>query len=364
MRALAGDLGVAPLQPHRDRVGRRAEDDVDPAGVRPVQHGLQPVQLEHARRPAPRWTTPTRRPGSPRTRPPPSGRGPPPDGARLVLVRSRRRRSGRRGRLRRRSSRHPRPPAGPAPPARQRGDGGRRGAARCRTGSGTGAASSRRWLYGCSGADVTEAASPDSTISPRYMTATRWLMCRTTDRSCVMNRYATPVRSWISMNRSSTRAWVGQVQGADRLVADDEPGPRREGPRDRDPLPLTAGELPRQPLAGVGGQVDLSSRSRTRWSPSCGRPPGTSSGSVRMSLTVIAGLSDVYGSWKTTWMSLLRARAAPCCRCCRSGALVADLAAGHRGEPQDRPAEGGLAGAGLADQADGLARPGSRRTRP
>ena len=52
----------------------------------------------------------------------------------------------------------------------------------------TGAAMNRRCVYGCSGRDVTRSPSPDSTISPRYITATRWLMWRTTARSCVTNR--------------------------------------------------------------------------------------------------------------------------------------------------------------------------------
>jgi hypothetical protein len=44
--ALGGDLGVRGLQPRRDRVGRRAEDDGDASLVRPVEHRLQPVEVE------------------------------------------------------------------------------------------------------------------------------------------------------------------------------------------------------------------------------------------------------------------------------------------------------------------------------
>ena len=57
-----------------------------------------------------------------------------------------------------------------------------------RIGSGTGAASSSRWVYGSDGVEVTVAASPCSTIEPRCITATRWLMCRTTERSWVTKR--------------------------------------------------------------------------------------------------------------------------------------------------------------------------------
>ena len=57
-----------------------------------------------------------------------------------------------------------------------------------RSGSGTGAAMKSRCVYGCSGWAVTWSPEPVSTISPWYMTATRWLMWRTTARSCEMNR--------------------------------------------------------------------------------------------------------------------------------------------------------------------------------
>ena len=47
----------------------------------------------------------------------------------------------------------------------------------------------------------------------------------------------------------------GQVERAHRLVADDELRVAGQRPGDRDPLALAAGELPREPLAGVGRQV-------------------------------------------------------------------------------------------------------------
>ena len=54
-------------------------------------------------------------------------------------------------------------------------------------GSGTGTADSSATVYGCMGRSYRSSRSAISTILPRYMTATRSLMCRTTDRSCAMN---------------------------------------------------------------------------------------------------------------------------------------------------------------------------------
>ena len=59
---------------------------------------------------------------------------------------------------------------------------------RCSTGSGTGTADSSAALYGCLGAVTTGAESPISTICPRYITATRVAIWRTTARSWAMKR--------------------------------------------------------------------------------------------------------------------------------------------------------------------------------
>ena len=50
--------------------------------------------------------------------------------------------------------------------------------------------------------------TPTSTSLPRYITATVSEMCCTTDRSCAMNRYARPRRSWRSSSRLTTPAWI------------------------------------------------------------------------------------------------------------------------------------------------------------
>ena len=55
-----------------------------------------------------------------------------------------------------------------------------------RAGSGTGTAEISAFVYGCLGWAYSESRSAISTILPRYITATRSEMWRTTDRSCAM----------------------------------------------------------------------------------------------------------------------------------------------------------------------------------
>ena len=59
---------------------------------------------------------------------------------------------------------------------------------RFRSGSGTGMAVRRAFEYGCSGEEKIAAVGAVSTIFPRYITATRSLICRTIARSCAINR--------------------------------------------------------------------------------------------------------------------------------------------------------------------------------
>src|SRR5665648_629225 len=44
--SLPRDLGVLPGEPRRHRVGGRPQDDGDPPPVRPVEHRLQPLEVE------------------------------------------------------------------------------------------------------------------------------------------------------------------------------------------------------------------------------------------------------------------------------------------------------------------------------
>src|SRR5271157_6258634 len=58
---------------------------------------------------------------------------------------------------------------------------------RFKVGSGTGIADRSAWVYGWSGREKRSSVPARSTIWPRYITATWWLIARTTDRWCEMN---------------------------------------------------------------------------------------------------------------------------------------------------------------------------------
>ena len=86
----------------------------------------------------------------------------------------------------------------------------------------------------------------------------------------------------------------GQVERGDRLVADDQLRVEGEGAGDRDALPLPAGELPRQPAAGVGRQAAPGRAGRgPGWSASARGTFCTVSGSVRICSIVSDGFSEV-----------------------------------------------------------------------
>ena len=70
-----------------------------------------------------------------------------------------------------------------------------------RAGSGTGTALSSAFVYGCFGDSQIARDDATSTIRPRYMTATRWLIQRTTARSCATKRYVRPSSSCRSIRR-------------------------------------------------------------------------------------------------------------------------------------------------------------------
>jgi hypothetical protein len=79
-----------------------------------------------------------------------------------------------------------------------------------------------------------------------------------------------------------------------------------------------------------------------------------SKGSPTMSPTVIRGFSEVYGSWKTIWMSRRMARMSRPLGPCRHRSKIT-LPDGGLLEAHEQAAQGGLATPGLADDAQGLA---------
>ena len=99
------------------------------------------------------------------------------------------------------------------------------------------------------------------------------------------------------------------VERRDGLVGDDELRLDGERPGDTDPLPLPAAELVRLAVGrrrrqpdGVEQLLDPVAAAIAR------RERCTFSTSSSVWRTVIVGLSDEYGSWKTTWIRLRSSR--------------------------------------------------------
>jgi hypothetical protein len=148
----------------------------------------------------------------------------------------------------------------------------------------------------------------------------------------------------------------GQVERAGRLVADDELGGRGEGAGARDPLPLAAGELVRVPPGGVGRQPDGAQQFR---GPLTGRARPAPGGADGLGDAVPDGAGRVQGPSRILEDHLDPAGG----RATRGGRHPADLGTVEQDAPgrdrdqsEDRPADRRLSRAGLADQADGLAR--------
>ncbi len=148
------------------------------------------------------------------------------------------------------------------------------------------------------------------------------------------------------------------VQGRDGLVGDDQLRPECEGPRDPDPLPLAAGEFMREPVVVLRRETD----------------------GLEQVLDPLAATLLVVDPVDLEWAADDRADALagvqarvrilehdlhlPPNRPQRASAkpgdvtaLEQDAALGGLEQADDRPAEGGLAAAGLADQPEGFAFP-------
>ena len=148
------------------------------------------------------------------------------------------------------------------------------------------------------------------------------------------------------------------VERGDRLVGDDQLRPQRERAGDADALALAAGELVRVAVVVLRVQADeleqvlhrpLDARASvlTFW---------IRNGAPTIVPTVCRGFSDEYGSWKIICMSRRSGRIWPLRQVRDVAALEDDLAAGRLEQPGEQPAGGRLAAAGLADQAERLAR--------
>ena len=198
---------------------------------------------------------------------------------------------------------------------------------------------------------------------PRYMTATRSAMCRTTDRSCAMKMYERPNSSCRSSSRFITCAWTDTSSadtGSSQMMIS---GRSARPARDADALPLPAGELVRVPVDVVGVEPDdLEQLLHRRLRSPLGATSGWIwNGSPTMSPTVIRGFSDVYGSCSTIWIwRRSRRRSRPLSEK-MSCPLYDHLARRRALEHHEQLGQRRLAAARLADQAEGLAAHAGRR---
>ena len=109
---------------------------------------------------------------------------------------------------------------------------------------------------GAAGCAYSSSRSAISTILPRYMTATRSEMCRTTDRSCAMNTYVRPSSSCRSSSRLTTCAWIDTSSAETGSSATISFGLQRERAGDADALALAAGELVRVAVVVLRVEAD------------------------------------------------------------------------------------------------------------
>ena len=147
------------------------------------------------------------------------------------------------------------------------------------------------------------------------------------------------------------------VEGGDRLVADDELGLDARGPA-------------RRRCAGAGRRRTRAGSATRRWGR--GRPGGAgrrsapawrrraarscvSMGSAMVAPTVIRGSSEPYGSWKMICIRRRILRSPSDLRLDQVDAVEGDLALRRLAQPDQRAPGRALAAAGLADQPERLA---------
>ena len=153
---------------------------------------------------------------------------------------------------------------------------------------------------------------------------------------------------------------VGHVQRADRLVAEQQPRPGHDRAGERHPLPLAAGELARVAVAErVGVQADEAEGLRRP--AGCARPGGTAGHRERLGDQLADGEVGVEGAQRVLEdeLHLARAEERPqlaALQRAEVGALEVDAAGGRADQADGGAGQRGLARAGLADDADDLAR--------
>jgi hypothetical protein len=147
------------------------------------------------------------------------------------------------------------------------------------------------------------------------------------------------------------------IEGGDRLVGHDQLRPGREGPGDADPLALAAGELVRIAVEVGGGEAhDIEEFGHLA--------PYLRGVAVPVDVQRLGDDLPCPAPWVQGGVRILEDqlepgayRAQPPGAECRDVLPVElDPAAGHIGEPDQAAPQGGLAAAGLADDAQGFPR--------
>ena len=118
-------------------------------------------------------------------------------------------------------------------------------------GRGSGPPTAARSCTGAAGCRRARRPARPRRSRPRYMTAMRSEMCRTTARSWAMKRYVRSNSRLQLLEQVHDLRLDRDVERRDGLVADDEVRVERERPREPDALPLAARELVRVARGGV-----------------------------------------------------------------------------------------------------------------
>ncbi len=167
-----------------------------------------------------------------------------------------------------------------------------------------GVAASSACVYGCSGASYSASVGATSTMRPRYITATRSLMCRTTASPCATISSVSPRRSFSSSSRfticACTDTSSAETGSSPRISRGSDASARAMPMRWRCP-PLNSCGL-RSICAGDSPTVRSSSATRSRRSDA-GARRCSQIGSPTIRSTLMRGLSEANGSWNTTCIS-------------------------------------------------------------
>ena len=209
--------------------------------------------------------------------------------------------------------------------------------------------------------------APPPSRWPRYSTTTRSHRYSTTSRSCEMNSIVSDKRSRRSASRLTTCAWIDTSSADSGSSATMNSGSHRQRARDADALALAAGELVRKAAGVLGAQADqlaaarrCAAAVRARALAQAVRVPAPRPGCRAMR---IFGFRLAYGSWKMICSLLRSLRMRLARQRADVVAAVEHLPRGAVEQAQHGAADGALARARFADQAERLAAAGSRTTR-